>query len=219
MFCSINGARCTKLELVIPARGLWTADATLDDVIEFSDTSVTLALAGLTLVGAVFRRGDFSGTGSLRIVGGKGGWRKIIGQRFYNNPHGIKLTPILTDAASACGETITVDADQTIGVFFTRENGPACRALNQLCPSWYVQPDGSTRVGDRATPTISSRFDVVSENVAPNLGRFPIATDIPEDWVPGAKFSAPVLGSGVFQISGVVHRLSPERLRTEIWAA
>lgn len=219
MFCSINGARCTKLNLSIPAYGLWTADAVLDDVIEFTGTAVTLTLAGLSLVGSVVRSGNFSGTGSLRIVGGRGGWRTTIPKHFYQSPFGVKLKPVLTDAANACGERIVVDDDVTLGLFFTREEGPGARVLNQLCPSWYVQADGSTRVGARATPTIASRFDVVNENVAPNLGRIPIATDFPEDWVPGAKFSAPVLGSEVFTISDVVHKLTPERLRTEVWLA
>lgn len=219
MYCSINGQRCYRLNLVIPARGLWTADAVLDDVISFTGTAVTLVLAGLTLVGSVVRSGNYSGEGSLRIVGGKGGWMQKIPSQFYKNPNGIKLTPVLTDAAKTCGETVIVDTDTLIGPFFTREEAPACRVLNQLCPSWFVQPDGQTRVGDRATPTIASLFDLVDENPATNLGRIPIATDFPEDWVPGAKFTAAVLGSDVFQISDVVHRLTPERLRTECWLA
>lgn len=219
MFCSINGQRVTDLTLTIPARGLWTADAALDNVIEFTGTAVTLVLAGLTLVGSVVRSGNYSGTGTLRLVGGKGGWRNQIAKRFYQNPNGIKLTPILTDAARDAGETITIDADTTLGLFFVREEAPACRVLNQLCDSWYVQNDGTTRVGQRATPTITSRFDVVGEHVARNLGRIPIATDFPQDWMPGAKFAAPTLGSSTLQISDVVHRLTPERLRTEIWAA
>jgi len=219
MFCSINNARCTKLSLIIPARGLWTADATLDDVIEFTGTAVTLALAGLTLIGSVYRSGNHSGTGTLRIVGGHGGWRQTIGEKFYQSPFGVKLTPVLADAANAAGETIVVDTDSTLGLFFTREAGPACRVLNQTCESWYVQPDGTTRVGPRATPTIASRFDVVDEGVRPNLGRIPIATDFPQDWVPGAMFSAPTLGSASFQVSGVVHNLTPERLRTTAWTS
>lgn len=219
MFCSINGARCRKLDLTIPVRGIWTADAVLDDVIEFTGTAATLALAGLTLVGSVYRSGNFSGTGSLRLVGGHGGWHTTIDSRFYQSPFGVKLKPVLSDAASACGETVIVDTDATLGLFFTRERGPGARVLSQLCDSWYVQPDGTTRIGDRAQPTISSRFDLVNENVAPNLGRIPIATDFPEDWVPGAKFSSAVLGSSVFRISDVVHRLTPDRLRTEVWLA
>src|SRR4029078_290888 len=133
----------------------------------------------------------FAGEGSLRLVGGKGGWMQTIPSRFYQNPNGIRLTPVLTEPAKACGEKITVDTDTTLGLFFTRESAPACRVLNQLCPSWYIQPDGGTRVGDRATPTIASAFDLVDEYVSPYLGRIPIATDFPEDWVPGVKFTSP----------------------------
>lgn len=216
MFCSINKARVTHLNLVIPARGIWTADAKLDNVIEFTGSDVTLVLAGLTMVGSVIRSGNYSGVGSLRIVGGHGGWLRTIDQRFYQNPFGVKLAPVVTDAANAVGETIVVDDDTTLGLFFTREKAPACRVLNQTCPSWFVQPDGVTRVGTRATSVISSRFDVTSDNVEPNTGRIPIATDFPEDWVPGATFNAPTLGE-TLQISGVVHNLTPERLRSEVW--
>lgn len=218
MFCSINNARCTNLTLSIPARGLWVADAKLDDVIKFTGAAVTLVLASLTLVGAVVRSGNYSGVGSLRIVGGKGGWRNTIPQRFYTNPHGLKLTPILKDAASAAGETITIDEDADLGEFFTREEAPASRVLNQLCESWYIEPSGNTRVGPRVTPTIASRFDVVNENVAPEIGKIPIATDFPEQWVPGAYFTASTLGV-ISQISAVVHRLTPERLRTTVWTS
>lgn len=218
MFCSINNARCTKLNLIIPARGLWTADATLDDVIEFTGTAVTLTLAGLTLIGSVYRSGNYSGTGSLRLVGGHGGWRQPIDQKFYQSPFGVKLTPVLTDAANAAGETIIVDTDSTLGLFFTREAGPACRVLNQTCESWYVQPDGTTRVGPRATPTIASRFDVVDDGVKLSAGRVPIATDFPQDWVPGSMFTAPTIGT-TMQVSGVVHNLTPERLRTTVWTS
>jgi hypothetical protein len=192
----------------------------LDEPITFTGSGVSLILANLTLVGAVYRSGNFSGTGSLRIVGGHGGWLKTIPGpgRFYQNPHGVKLGPVATDAANACGEKLAVDSDMTIGLFYTRSSvDPACRVLNQYAPSWYVTPDGVTHIGDRTTPTISSLFDVVNENVAPYLGRIPIATDFPADWVPGSKFSSPILGSTVFQISDVVHRLTPERLRTECW--
>lgn len=219
MFCSLNEARVSWMTLIIPARGLWTADVKLDNEIDFTGTAATLTLAGLTLTGTVTRGGSYSGVGSLRLVGGFGGWQKTLPSQFYQNPHGVKLSPVLSDAAKAVGEKVTVDDDTTIGFFYLRQSAPGARVLNQLCDSWYAQPDGTTRVGVRATPTITSRFDVVNENVEPNLGRIPIATDFPEDWQPGVKFSAPTLGSSVFQVSSVIHKLTPDRLRTELWLA
>ena len=219
MFCSINNERCTSLSLAIPARGIWTADAKLDNSVAFTGDAVTLILAGLTLVGHVFRRGSFSGAGYVRLVGGHGGWMQTIPSRVYENPFGVKLSPVLSDAARECGETISVETDQTLGLFFTREAGPACRVLNQTCPHWYVNNDGSTFVGARPTPTIVSRFDVITDGQAPNLGRIPVATDFPEDWMPGAMFTSAVLGSSQFQVSGVVHNLTPNKLRTTIWTS
>ncbi len=217
MFCSINGRRVFELNLIIPSRGLWTADAKLDTGDALSSTRVTLALAGLTLAGAAYRSGSFSGTLSVRMVGGFGGWYQNIDSKFYKNPFGLRIAPILTDAATAVGERITVATDTTVGPFFARERGPAVRCLNQLADQWYVQPDGTTYVGPRTTPTIASRFDVMVEGTRLQMGRVMIATDFPEQWTPGCLFSSPTLSQR--QASTITHRLTKDALRTEVWTS
>ena len=217
MFCSLNERRAYELNLTIPTRGLWTADAKLDTGGAFADTSVTLVLAGLTLVGAVYRTGSFSGVTWVRLVGGAGGWHQTIGERFYKNPFGLQLAPIATDAANAVGETVQVAADVSVGSFYVRRRGPAIRVLNQLAASWYALPSGVTFIGPRTTPRIASRFDVLSDGTSLARGAVAIATDFPEQWTPGCLFTSPTLTER--QASIVTHRLTPERLRTEVWTS
>ncbi len=215
MFCSLNGNRVTSLTLVKPQRGCAFADVTLDDVVRFATPAVTLVLAGLTVTASIIRSGDFTGATQARIVAGRGGWSQEIPERFYQNPFGLKLSPILMDAASAVGEAVIIDTDRTVGQFYVRERAVAARTLNQLTDGWWVQNDGVTHVGLRETPTVSSRFDVISADLG--IGRVTIATDKPEDWDPGCFFSAPTITRR--QVSAVIHRVNRDGLRTELWTA
>jgi hypothetical protein len=215
MFCSLNGNRVTSLTLVKPQRGCAFADVTLDAVVRFATPAVTLVLAGLTVTASVLRSGEFTGATEARIVAGHGGWSQEIPERFYQNPFGLKLSPILTDAANAVGESLIIDTDRTVGQFYVRERAVAARTLNQLTDGWWVQNDGVTRVGLRPTTTVSSQFDVTAASLG--IGRVTIATDRPEDWEPGCFFSAPTITRR--QVSAVIHRLNQSGLRTELWTS
>lgn len=217
MFCAINERRAFELNLTIPSRGLWTADARLDTGDAFTATSVTLTLAGLSLVGAVYRTGSFSGVTWVRLVGGHGGWHQSVGEKYYKNPFGLRMGPIVTDAASAVGESVQISTDTSVGSFFVRRRGPAVRVLNQLASSWYPLPTGVTFVGPRTTPRITSRFDVIADGTDLARGVVMMATDFPEQWTPGSLFASAALSER--QASTVTHRLTPERLRTEVWTS
>ena len=217
MFASLNGVRCQSLTLTIPSRGLWTADAVLTNPLSDGGTA-TLIVAGLTLIGAFIRSADFLENGFARLVGGHGGWHQTIPEKYYQSPFGLRLTPILTDAASACGESVAVTTDSNVGNYYVRRNTTAARVLNQLCPEWWVRPDGVTQIGPRTTPIISSRFDVIADGTNLASGRVQIATDKPEDWVPGCLFTAPTLPAQR-QVSTVIHTLTSNKLRTTIWTS
>lgn len=217
MFSAVNGVRVGALTLVIPARGLWVADVLLNQPLE-DGAGVTLTLAGLTLRGKVERGGNFLLNFSARIVGGNGGWEQVIPSRPYQNPFGVKLKSVVTDAASAAGESVNVTADRDIGLFYVRKSGPASRVLNQLAPQWWVDSAGVAQVGPRATPTVTSYFDVLAEGTSLRVGRVAIATDKPEDWHPGVMFSAPTIPQQM-QAATVVHRLDSDKFRTTVWTS
>jgi len=221
MYATLNDFGISSLYLVIPSRGLWTADVVLDRSVAMSDLSggVTLKIGdGFVLAGTVFRAGDFTGAAGYRIVGGAGGWMKLLPAKAYQSPAGVKLSAVLRDIAKAVGETVNVQQDSIVGNFYIREaNAPASRALNALAPNWWVNPvDGITQVGTRATSAVTSQFNTlpVADGTSLLLGRVAIATDKPEDWVPGRTFASLVLSQKT--ISTVIHKLNSATLRTEI---
>ncbi len=222
MYATLNDFGISHLHLVIPSRGLWTADVVLDRSVTMSDLAgaVTLKLGdNFVLVGTVFRAGDFTGAAGYRVVGGAGGWMKLLPAKAYQSPAGVKLSAVVSDTARAVGETVNVQQDSTVGNFFIRENqAPASRVLNALAPSWWVNPaDGVTQVGTRAQTQITSQFDTlpVADGTSLLLGRIVVATDKPEEWIPGRQFQSLVVS--LKTISAVVHRLDATKLRTEVW--
>lgn len=212
MFATLNGSRVTRANIVIPAKGCFTADVWIDDATSITGP-VTLTIGSLSLVGTVTRGGSFTGQSSFRIIAGAGGWMKTLTARYYKHTFGVKASAVLTDAGNEVGETVIVKSDRTLGQYFVREQGPAARLLAQLGDVWWIRPDGVTVIGPRDTPTITSAFDVMG--ASPESGKIQIATDFPEAWVPGCKFSSPTLSTQ--QISTVVHKVTPNSVRTEVW--
>ena len=102
LYASLGGARASSCALTIPYYGLWSADGMLpaDSAIE---ELTTLVIGNLTLTGAVHRQAAFAGSRSLRLVGGRGGWRKPLSARAYANPIGLRRSVVLGDAARECG--------------------------------------------------------------------------------------------------------------------
>ena len=221
MYATLNNFGIAYLYLVIPARGIWTADVVLLGSVNPAELAgaVTLRIGdSFVLMGTVFRAGDFTGSAGYRVVGGAAGWMKLLPQRPYHSPAGLKLSAVLRDTASAVGERVNVQQDQSVGLYYLRaENAPASRVLNALAPSWWMGFDGTTQVGNRAQTLITSQFEVLPANQGTSLllGRVKVATDQPQDWVPGRQFVSPTIS--LKTISDVVHRLDGGKLRTQVW--
>jgi hypothetical protein len=216
IFAELNGTRAQKATITIPYTGIWTADVSLDQQVTVSSGAASLSVGGLNLSGTIYRAGDFVGTGAFRIVGGKGGWQKLVSAQFYRGgAGGLKLADVLNDTARAVGETVKIASNVSVGSAFTRGAGPAARVLNSLAPGWWMGLDGVTQVSARATPSITSQFDVIPDGTSLSLGKVMIATDTPEDWVPGVFFTSLTLPR--LQVSSVIHHLDAHKLRTEVW--
>ena len=215
LFASLNGVRIKSCSVVIPMKGLWTADVQTDSPIDPTGL-VTFALAGMTLLGSVVRSGEFLGSTSLRLVGGYGGWMKPLKPLFYRVSAGVRLGTVIYDAAKEVGEKVNILSDRPLGSCFTRQAGPAARLLSLLGDQWWVDPStGITQIGSRQSPSIKSAFDVLADGTDLGLGKIVIATDVPADWQPGVKFSAPTVASKT--VNTVIHTLGKNSLRTEIW--
>jgi hypothetical protein len=212
MLASLSGQPISRATITIPYQGIWHADVEADGVLVSG--AVTLTVGSLVLKGTVFRSGFFTGDFHYRIVGGAGGWQKIVPSKVYNSNSSIRLSLVLNDAARVAGETISLDTDRDIGSFYVRQQAPAARVLNQLTASWHVRPDGVTAIGTRSEGMIASPFDVLSRTDL-GIGKVSLATDRPEDFTPGKSFKSLTLSTQ--KIGGVVHRLDRSKLRTEVW--
>jgi hypothetical protein len=216
-FASLNGNRLTTVALMMPLFGTWTADVVLADSAMIT-SAIMLVVGDLSLVGSVYRQASFAGSRSARLIGGAGGWRKKIPAKPYSNPSGIRASMVIGDAAREVGETVTLDADGTIGAAYVREAAPASRVLRTLGGSlWWIDPAGMTHIGARPTGAIASEFTVI--HWSGKTGQFEIATENYADWMPGKTFTAPTV-AGAQTISLVSLNQSNEgKLRLEVLAS
>ena len=100
---TLNGHKVTDARVTIPAWGVWYADVAIDGEVALSGAA-TLVVADLTLSGTVLSGGPSTGRSHFRVVGGEGGWGKLLKKRSYANDAGVKLAKILGDAAFEVGE-------------------------------------------------------------------------------------------------------------------
>lgn len=213
---TVDGVPCSDATLTVPLVGCWTLEAKLsNDAPE--GAPVRAEFGDLVLVGTLFRGGSFAGAGMLRAVGGKGGWRKDIDPKPYQSSFGIKVAPLVKDAARACGETVNVDAPGTVGPFWTRPARPAVWTLSVLCPRWWMGFDGVTVPTSRPEGSMQVReLNVVPEGTSLSAGRIVCSPASLAGVLPGLTFSAPSVPVPQVALT-VVHRLADDRLRTEIW--
>lgn len=214
IFAELNGTRIRTATVTIPYHGIWHADVVLDQAAELSG-QLTLVLGDLALKGSVYRQGGFTGANYIRVVGGAGGWMKQLPAKEYRSTFGVKFSVVAADAAKSVGETVSIASDFAVGNFYERQAACASRVLDTFAPLWWMRSDGVTVVGDRTSPTVTSRFDVMLDGTNLAVGKVTVATDNPRDWQPGVKFSSPVLTERT--ASAVVHRLDNSKLRTELW--
>lgn len=206
-FASVNGQQIVAGSLLVPLVGAWTADLTLATQQPVSG-SATVVIGNLTLIGYVYRSDSYGGQVRARLVGGAGGWRKPIPSQGYGTSGGVSLSTVLRDAARACGETVDVAKDTTIGNAYVRTafvSSVAGDVLWQMVsqgfiPAWYVAPNGMTATTSWPASVVSTPFTVTDQKT--DEGSVEIATEDYVSWMPGCLFSAPQL-SGTYTSAGV----------------
>ncbi len=188
---ALNGERVVSAQVTIPRFGAAVADVSLAAA-STMPAAATLTLGKLAIKGTNARMASFAGASTMRFIGGAAGWRKEIKKRGYSHAQGVRLSTILNDAARDSGETIVVANDRVIGTSYVRERAPAERVLHLMVPrQWWVDVDGVTRLGARPSDKISTPFTVIQWSGG--KGRFEIATENYEDWLPGRTFTAPTV--------------------------
>lgn len=96
-----------ELRVDVPRIGTWHAEVQIDDLTSML-TSVVIAVAdgALELHGVVVEDRVDHSERVLDVVGGAGGWSRVVDATSYANDAGVKASLVAADAARACGETM-----------------------------------------------------------------------------------------------------------------
>lgn len=200
-YVTCNGERLSTLSIMVGNVGPWVAD--LDFIDAPAVTGACEIRVGDTMVlrGAVVapQAGTHLEQRKCRVVGGAGGWSRVLSKRHYHNDLGVKAQLVADDAAREVGETIGVfePAATRLGRDFVRAEGIASRTLESVIGGvpWRVGYDGQTHIGVRDSYTLSvdSGYDVL--NYDPRNRVITFSVDDPAVIGIGATLSGPPLES------------------------
>lgn len=197
---TVNGANILLGEVTRPRVGAWLADLVVDSdrLSDFQDAPLSLQLGpGRVFKGWAVRAGLHHAQIHLRIVGGAGGLGDVLPPRAFSN---ATAAVILRDALTACGETLSPQADpaaaSTFFASWVRVRQPLGAELGALVPAcgleaWRVMPDGTVWLGKETWGASDpARMGFVELEFEPGLGRLTFVCDeLNVD--PGMVFSAP----------------------------
>jgi hypothetical protein len=179
-FIAVNGHRLRALKLQVSTVGPWVAEVDLTEPAAISG-KVTLAVGETELVGTVVTQqsGEFALQTTARIVGGAGGWGKLLSARGYHNDAGVKARLIAEDAARECGESIQSFAPgaDRVGLDYARANEAASTVLEYAAGGapWWVDYNGLTYVGARPSSSLdASSYVLQSYNARERVGQLAI---------------------------------------------
>ena len=212
---TLNGKKVLESRSTIPAWGASYHDVTVDGEVTFTGP-VTLTISDLVVQCTVLSGGPAHGRSFYRLVAGAGGWGKSIPAKSYANDAGVKLSTVLSDAASAVGETFdttTINQLTRLGPAWTRPADPASRVLELVAPNaWYVGEDGKTRLGARPATKLTAKTATTSQ-IDLARGTCTIASDTIAGILPG------LVVNGLTAVD-VEHEISAKGgLRSKIWGA
>lgn len=202
-----RGANIVWAKVCFPQAGVWTADLRLEKKIELP-TMATFKIHDLSLTGTILSSasGSFLDQTSLKVVGGKNGWKtKLPAAQFRGGglPGFVTTQTLLDDVSRITGETLSVQDGALrpdIGYpDYVRVEAPAHRSILTLIetaatqtpePIWWIQNDGVTRIGYRTTFDANKKtYDVLSYD--PSIGLLEVATDQPGQVGIGARLQTP----------------------------
>ncbi len=178
---TVNGVNVLAGSIVMPLRGVWTADLVIDqpDGTGFdAGTSVSIVSeGGLTFTGtvAVDRSGDFLDAVHVRVLGGAGGMAKELSPRGYVQP-GAFVRDVLNGIAGDTGEVLSADISPALlGTNLSAWNTfqqPASEGVNVLISIvqsdavWRITADGKLLVVTDSWPSKSFDFEIINHDPA-----------------------------------------------------
>lgn len=220
-FANVDGETLLQSTLHIPNVGPWWSDVVFESAPDFAGgQSVLLAMGELSLRGTIdpANNGVFGQQRRSRVLAGGGGWGSPVAAKFYHNDAGVLARTIAEDAARSVGETIGAFAasEARAGIDYTRQTGAAARVLEDVIGDavWWVDADGFTVVGTRATQAADpAAYEVLEYD--PREGIATLAVDDLSQIGIGSVFSvgleAPLTA---FEIEAIV---DTDRARVVVW--
>lgn len=211
MTFALNSTRIAAASVAVPAWGLWWAEVRLADALDLAvGARVTITFADKTLVGTVASGGTVDGVSSYRIVAGAGGWGRDVTPKGYTDDAGVRVQTIVRDLASAAGETAAGVPNTRLSRHYARVAEPGTSVLNGLFPrGWYVDFDGVTQIGQRASTAYTGKGDRVRP--APDARFLELEVDEIGALVPG------VTVDGSQPATDVEYVLSADKLRVLLY--
>lgn len=196
-----------------PLRGVWHAHLEVDSTVSLTG-AVTIGVAegALELVGRVTAGAIIHERQAIRVVGGAAGLSKSLPARSYaRSPLRVPLTDVLTASGERLASSSDAAALGTVLTRWTRTEGPASGALEQLVARvpgtiWRVTASGAVWVGTNAWPAVSLEYVTIEDDPARRV--MIIASDDP-------TLSAGVTLDGR-RLEHVVHRFASSGTRMEI---
>jgi hypothetical protein len=207
---TLGGVPVSAARVQVGAWGTYWIDADLTEPAELSGQT-TFECGGVTMACHVISGGAADGHAAYHVVGGKGGWGKILPPKPYLNDGGVSASLVLGDAASEVGESIEGAPTTRLGPHFARARGTASSVLNLIAPqAWRVDFDGVTRFGVR--PTTEYAGGAPRTRRAPGDGVIEVATEDLAGLVPGVTID------GSAPATDVEYVLSKKRLIARVYA-
>lgn len=154
-WATLGGERIRSGRVHVPGVGVWHAEIEMEGDPALSGAH-TLALGTLRLAGTVddARSGRNAQVARYTLVGGGGGWSRILPARSYHSDAGVRAATVAQDAAREAGETLADvrPSAEMVGVDYVRSRGPASVALADVAAGvpWWVDFEGRTHVAPRA---------------------------------------------------------------------
>lgn len=206
----LDGKTVHELVLEADRIGCWVATCLVDA--ETMEGKLTLDVDGVSFVGTVVRQQlDASGL-QVQLVGGAG-WSTILPSYAYAvNDAGTKTRLVIEDIARVCGETLgTVEPGrERVGSHYCRRSGPASVTLEDCCrgSDWWVEYDGRTFVGQRASRQLANEFEVIDYDR--DAHELVVTADTADAVLVGDSLTHEIL-TEPFVVESLVLRWDPER--------
>jgi hypothetical protein len=155
---ALNGHPLHSLTLRVGELGVWTAECRLVEAPDVMSTIASLRVGDTELQGTIIESQIFGLALGARVVGGAGGWAKVLKRASYHNDAGVKALTLAEDAAREAGETLGTFKPGTdrVGVDYARRVASAASVLEYAAGGvpWFVDYQGVTRVEPRAGGTV-----------------------------------------------------------------